>query len=34
MQMHANAGVDAYETPRRLHIKGATKAKVNVYASR
>ena len=25
--MHANAGVDAYETPRRGRIKGATKAK-------
>ena len=28
MQMHANnAGGDAYETPRRGRIKGATKAK-------
>ena len=27
MQTHATAGVDAYETPWRGHIKGATKAK-------
>ena len=27
MQMHANAGGDAYETPRRGSIKAATKAK-------
>ena len=27
MQTHANAGVDAYETPRRGRIKGVTNAK-------
>ena len=27
MQTHANAGVEAYETPRRERIKGAIKAK-------
>ena len=27
MQMHANAGVDAYETSWHGRIKGATKAK-------
>ena len=26
MQMHANTGVDTYETPRHGHIKGVTKA--------